>query len=40
MKQSRFTREQIIRLLAQAEVGGKIADLWPEAGINDTTFQR
>lgn len=40
MKQSRFTEEQIIRLLKRAEGGEKIADLCREAGISDTTFQR
>ncbi len=40
MKQSRFTDEQIIRLLKRAEGGAQIADLCREAGISDTTFQR
>ncbi len=40
MKQSRFTEEQIIRLIKRAEGGDKIADLCREAGISDTTFQR
>lgn len=40
MKQSRFTEEQIIRLLKRAEGGEKIADLCRAAGISDTTFQR
>jgi putative transposase len=40
MKQSRFTEEQIIRLLKRADGGEKIVDLCREAGISDTTFQR
>ena len=40
MQQSRFTEEQIIRLLKRAEGGEKIVDLCREAGISDTTFQR
>ncbi len=40
MKQSRFTDEQIIRLLKRAEGGAQIADLCREAGISDTTLQR
>ncbi len=40
MKQSRFTEEQIIRLLKRAEGDEKIVDLCREAGISDTTFQR
>jgi putative transposase len=40
LKQSRFTEEQINRLLQRADGGEKIADLWREAGISNTTFQR
>jgi len=40
MKQSRFTEEQIIRLLKRAEGGEKIVDLCREVGTSDTTFQR
>ncbi len=40
MKQSRFSEEQIIRLLKRADGAEKIVDLCREAGISDTTFQR
>lgn len=40
MKQSRFTEEQIIRLLKRAEGGEQIAALCREVGVSDTTFQR
>jgi len=39
MQLSRFSEEQIIRLLKRAEGGGKIVDLCCEVDINDMTFQ-
>jgi putative transposase len=38
MKPSRFTEEQIIGILKQAQVGMKIVDLCRMHGISDATF--
>jgi len=38
MKQRRFTEEQIIGILKQAQAGRKIVDLCREHGISDATF--
>lgn len=40
MKRKRFTEEQIIGVLKQAEAGAKTADLCRQAGITEQTFYR
>jgi putative transposase len=40
MRESRFTEEQIIGLLKQAEAGRPVAELCRQAGITDTTFYK
>jgi hypothetical protein len=38
MRKSRFSEEQIIGLLKQAEAGRPVAELCRQVGITDTTF--
>jgi len=40
MRKSRFTEEQIIGLLKQAEAGRPVAELCRQIGITDTTFYK
>lgn len=40
MKRSRFSEEQIIGILKQAEAGIKVADLCRQNGISDATFYK
>ena len=40
MKRSRFSEEQIIGILKQAEAGIKVADLSRQNGISDATFYK
>lgn len=40
MKRSRFSEEQIIGILKQAEAGVKVGDICREQGISDATFYK
>ena len=40
MKRSRFSEEQIIGILKQAEAGVKVQDLCRQNGISDATFYK
>lgn len=40
MKKSRFSEEQIVGLLKEAEAGVAVGDLCRKAGVSDVTFYR
>jgi putative transposase len=40
MRKSKFTEEQIIKLLKEVDAGAKVQDVVRRAGITETTFYR
>lgn len=40
MRKSRFSEEQIIKILKRVELGQSLADVWREEGISDATYYR
>jgi putative transposase len=40
LSNKKFTEEQIINILKEAEAGAKIADLYRRHGVSDATFYR
>ena len=40
MKKKRFSAEQIVAILKQAELGIPVAEMIPQAGVSEQTFHR
>lgn len=40
MKKSRFSEQQIINILKQADAGGKVQDICRQYGISDATYYK